>query len=135
MDAENTRLEPGLTGGVSLIVKKEHTAKSMGSGQREVLATPALVALMEAAAEKAVEEKFDKNQQTVGVRIDLTHDKATPVGMKVNANAKLLSINGRMLTFEITAFDEKEDIASGTHIRALATVEALDRLLQKKSKK
>jgi predicted thioesterase len=104
----------------------------MGSGQRDVLATPALAALMEAAAQEAVAACLEENQQTVGTRLDLTHDAATPVGMSVTAEAELAAIEGRTLYFTLTARDEQEIIASGRHTRTLAATASLERLLQKK---
>ncbi|NLC24638.1 MAG: thioesterase family protein [Oxalobacter sp.] len=128
-------LKPGLQGEVSIIVSDAHTARHMGSGGRDVLATPMLVALVEAAAQEAVSSYLAEGQQTVGVHLALTHDAATPVGMQVTATAELVSVNGRTLVFDVKAHDEVERIASGTHSRTLAQAASLDRMLQKKHKK
>lgn len=135
MSRKENRLEPGLQGDVSIMVSDEHTARHMGSGGRDVLATPMLVALVEAAAQEAISPYLGDGQQTVGVHLALTHDAATPVGMQVTATATLVSVSGRTLVFEVSASDEMEKIASGTHSRTLAQAASLDRMLQKKHKK
>ncbi|MDL2284039.1 thioesterase [Oxalobacter sp. OttesenSCG-928-P03] len=135
MKGKGNMLSPGLEGHVSVVVNEQHTARHMGSGNRDVLATPMLVALLEAAAKKAIAPGLAENQQTVGVHLDLTHDAATPVGMQVTAFARLVSVSGRTLVFELSARDEMEKIASGTHTRMLAAAASLDRMLQKKQKK
>ncbi len=128
-------LKPGLSGEVSCLVNEQQTARHMGSGSRDVLATPALVALLEAAAQEALRPHLPENHQTVGIHLELAHDAATPVGMRVTAFAELLSIHGRTLLFRLEARDEMEKIASGTHSRTLAAAASLDRMLQKKAKK
>jgi len=138
MDSEKnskfSNLMPGLSGSMSVIVTEAHTARYLGSGHRQVLGTPALVALMEAAAQKAVDHLLPENHQTVGTHLEIHHDAATPVNMKVTISACLLSVNGRILSFGIEAHDEMECIAKATHSRAIATTASLDRLLKKKIK-
>ncbi len=134
MTDTKSSLVPGLSGSISIVVSEQHTARHMGSGTRDVLATPALVALLEAAAEKAVAGHLPENQQTVGVYLELTHDAATPVGMQVTVSADLTSVHGRTMLFHLKAHDEVEEIASGTHTRTFAARASLDRMLQKKQK-
>jgi predicted thioesterase len=78
----NAALHSGLTGHAELVVGKEHTAPHVGSGAVPVLATPVLVNLLEAAALDAAERYVPAGQQTVGIRLDIRHFAATPVGMK-----------------------------------------------------
>ncbi len=128
-------LKPGLKGNLSFIVEKQHSAIFMGSGTRNVLATPALVAFLEAASQEALNAYLEENYQTVGTYLELSHHGATPIGMRVDVTAELIDVNKRMLTFRLNAFDEIEEIASGKHIRTLALASSLDRMLQKKAKK
>jgi len=125
-------MKAGLRGSASLVVNEQHTARHMGSGNRNVLATPMLVALLEAAAQDAVAAHLAEGQQTVGVHLELTHQAATPVGMRVTAYAELVSVSGRTLLFELRARDEVEEIAAGKHARTLAATASLDRMLQRK---
>lgn len=100
-----------------MIVEAKHTAIGMGSGDLSVLATPAMVALMEGAAMAIGARMCDAGQTTVGVRVDIEHTRATPLGAEVHAEARLVSQDGRALTFEVTAFDERGQIGHGTHER------------------
>jgi fluoroacetyl-CoA thioesterase len=112
-------LQPGLNAEVKITVSESETAAHMGSGLVPVYATPALVALMENAAVRALEEHLPPGKTTVGGQIDLRHLAATPVGMQVRARAELVEMQGRKLTFHIQAWDEAEQIGEANHIRFL----------------
>ena len=103
-------LEPGLHAEVEIAVSEAETAAHLGSGTIAVYATPALVALMENAAVRALEGHLAPGQTTVGGRINVRHLAATPVGMRVHAQAELIEIQGRKLSFRIQAWDEVEQI-------------------------
>ncbi|MCM1511738.1 MAG: thioesterase [Oxalobacter formigenes] len=135
MDKEKEMLISGREGHFSFVVGQEHTARSVGSGQRDELATPALAAFFEAAAQAAAAPCLAEGEQTVGVRLALSHTAATPVGMAVSVCARLVSVRGRELVFQLSARDETEEIASGEHVRMLAKAAVMDRLLQKKYKR
>ncbi len=104
------------------VVTEGWTATAMGSGTVPVLATPALVALMEQAAVRALEGRLPPGQTSVGVRIDVRHLAATPLGMRVRARAALVAAEGRRLTFQIEAWDETEKIGEATHERVVVDV-------------
>jgi len=110
-------LEPGLNAEVETTVSETETAAHLGSGSIAVYATPALVALMENAAVRALEGHLPDGQTTVGGQIDVRHQAATPVGMKVRARAELVEVNGSKLTFRVQAWDEAEQIGESKHIR------------------
>lgn len=113
----------GLKGRAETVVTQENTAQAAGSGLVPVFATPYMVALMEGAAVQAVQASLAPDEGTVGTRLDVTHDAATPVGMKVWAEAELTGVEGRKLTFTVSAFDEAGKIGSGTHQRAVIQTE------------
>ncbi|GLI34595.1 thioesterase family protein [Desulforhabdus amnigena] len=110
-------LEPGMKGTSSGMVDAHNTAIAMGSGEVEVFATPAVVALMEAAAVQCLKGRLAAGETSVGVRMELSHIAATPVGMQVRAEASLEKIDGRRLFFRVTAYDEVEKIGEGEHER------------------
>jgi len=110
-------LECGLAARKELTVEYQHTAKAVASGLAEVYATPMMIALMEHVAYSAVQPHLPPGLSTVGTRIDAQHMAATPVGQKVWATARLTAVEGRKLTFEIEAFDEREQIGSARHER------------------
>lgn len=110
-------LVTGLSGRVEKKVEYKDTAKAVASGLAEVFATPSMIALMENAAYLAVQPQLPKGASTVGIRIDAQHLAATPVGLKVWAEAELVAVDGRKLTFDIQAFDETEKIGEARHER------------------
>lgn len=111
------------TGYAEIIVCEENTASFLGSGLLPVFATPALVALMEKAACEAMKGYLKEGETSVGIEITVKHTAATPVGMKVRAKAEVTEVKGRFYTFRITADDEKGEIGSGIHVRAVINTE------------
>ena len=110
-------LQPGLTGQAETTVTQANTAAAMGSGLLPVFATPCMAALMEAAAVDACQTALDEGSGTVGTRLEITHDPATPIGMTVRAEAVLTAAEGRKLTFTVRAFDGAGPIGGGIHER------------------
>jgi predicted thioesterase len=125
-------LRPGLTGSAEIVVGEEHTAPNVGSGKVHVLATPVMVNLMEAAALAAAERFLPPGQQSLGTHLDVRHVAATPVGMRARARAELLAIEGRRLRFKVEAWDERELIGDGTHVRVIVNVARFDQRVQDK---
>jgi fluoroacetyl-CoA thioesterase len=105
----------GLAGASSTRVTAANTAQALGSGSVPVYATPALVALLEQAAVDALAPHLPAGQTSVGVRIDVQHLAATPIGLEVQAQAVLRAQEGRTLRFDVTAHDDQEQIARGVH--------------------
>jgi len=112
-------LTPGLVGELTASVDHSMLASSIGSGGLDVFSTPSLIALMEHAARNAVEHLLPADQLTVGVRVDVRHLAATPLGAPVSARAELIEVAGRRLVFRVEAFDPQEIIGEGTHERAI----------------
>lgn len=110
-------IEIGRRGRAEAVVTPENTAQAAGSGLVPVFATPWMVALMENAAVQAVQSALAPGEGTVGTRLDVTHDAATPIGLTVWAEAELTAVEGRKLTFAVSAFDEAGKIGGGTHER------------------
>ncbi len=113
--------------GIKLTVEKnvtpDDTALKYGSGLVEVFATPAMIALMERAALELVRPFLAPGQNTVGVEVNISHIKATPVGEKINCEACLKEIDGKRLVFEVNAWDKKGLIGTGTHTRFIIDTE------------
>ena len=110
-------MEIGLTFTSTTVVDNTNTAVALGSGDMEVFATPAMVALMENAAMNAVAPHLEAGQTTVGTEISTTHIKASALGATITATATLTAIEGRKLTFAVTALDGDNIIGEGTHTR------------------
>ena len=125
-------LRLGLKGRAEIVVGEEHTAPKVGSGRVHVLATPVMINLIEAAALAAVEHLLPSGQQSLGTHLDVRHFAATPVGMRVSAEAELVKIDGRLLSFRVSASDAVELIGDGTHERVVVTLDRFDQRVQKK---
>lgn len=106
-------LPAGLSARVELTVTDADTAQALGSGDVPVLGTPRLLALAEAATVAATATRMAPGSTTVGVRVELDHRAATPVGRTVLARARLAKVDGRRLLFEISVTEGGEVIAEG----------------------
>jgi predicted thioesterase len=110
-------LEIGLKYESVVEVTSANSAKTMGSGDMDVFATPSMVALMENAAMMAVASALPEGSATVGTQINTSHIKASPIGATITALAELTEVEGRKLTFAVKAWDEKGVIGEGVHTR------------------
>lgn len=110
-------IEKGLKYESVATVGDGNTAAAMGSGDMPVFATPAMAALMENAAMKAVEGALPEGAATVGTAISISHVKASPVGARITASAELVAVDGRRLVFAVRAWDERGTIGEGSHTR------------------
>ena len=109
----------GMKGEASTLVEREDTAAEVGSGSLLVYATPCMVALMEGAACEAINEALAEDQSSVGISLNIEHLSATPVGLEVKAEAEVTAVEGKIITFAITAYDEAGKIGEGTHKRCV----------------
>jgi predicted thioesterase len=126
------QVEPGFTGTTEIVVGHEHTAPFVGSGRIEVLATPVMINLFEAAALAAIEHLLPAGHQSLGIHLDVSHTAATPIGLRVTASAEVVQVEGRTVTFKVMARDEFEEIGGGTHQRVVVSVARFDERVQRK---
>lgn len=110
-------LEPGIKGTQQMKVCEENSAVAMGSGTLHVFATPAMAALMEETAWKSVQPHLNEGEGTVGTALNIQHTAATPLGMTVTCESELIAVDGRKLTFHVTARDAAGMIGDGEHER------------------
>lgn len=113
----------GMKGEASTLVEREDTALEVGSGSLMVYATPCMVALMEGAACEAIAEALSEDQSSVGIALNIEHLSATPVGLEVRAEAEVTAVEGKIITFTLTAYDEAGKIGEGTHKRCLVNAQ------------
>lgn len=123
-------LENGLSATVRTTVVEENTARTMGSGDLAVFATPAMVALMENAAMTAVTAALPEGSTTVGSEMNCSHIKPSKLGAVITATAVLTAVEGRKLTFTVGASDEQGIIGEGVHIRFIVDRERFMAKLQ-----
>lgn len=101
----------------------------------EVFATGFLVGFLEWACIKAINPHLDwPQEQSVGTHIDVSHEAATPPGLKVTATVELVAIEGRKLIFAVEAHDGVELISKGRHERFVINREKFDAKLNVKVK-
>lgn len=112
-------LEPGRQATVEETVTEEMTAPELGSGDVPVLGTPAVLALVEAAAMAAVADALEPGATSVGTSVELDHLAPTPVGGTVTATAALAEVDGRRLAFRFEVTDGAGPVARGTHVRTV----------------
>ena len=111
----------GMKGEAATLVEKEDTAAEVGSGSLLVYATPCMVALMEGAACEAIADALGEDKTTVGTELSISHISATPVGLEVRAEAEVTAVEGKIITFQVTAYDEAGKIGEGTHKRCIVS--------------
>ena len=122
----------GMKAEVSSLVEREDTALEVGSGSLLVYATPCMVALMEGAACEAIAAALPEEKTSVGIELNISHLSATPVGLGVRAEAEVTAVDGSIITFQLTAYDEAGKIGEGTHKRAvISTQRFLDKTYSK----
>lgn len=111
----------GMKGEAVTLAEREDTAKEVGSGSLLVYATPCMVALMEGAACDAIADALSDTETSVGTELNIQHLSATPVGLEVRAEAVVTAVEGRVITFDVHAYDEAGEIGKGTHKRVVVS--------------
>ena len=117
-------LKIGLTGRADAQVTSDKTAAACGSGSLPVFGTPFLLALMEEATCNSLEGRLEDGRSSVGVSMEVQHSAASPVGIKVWAESELTKIDGKMLTFTVTAYDEAGVIGTASITRCIIRSES-----------
>ncbi|MCX7903695.1 MAG: thioesterase family protein [Caloramator sp.] len=128
------KIKVGLNSVIETTVQEKDSAANYVNGFIDVLSTPSLIGLLECAAKNAVDLHLPTGYSTVGIRVDVKHLAATPIGMKVKAMAELIEVDGKRLVFKIEAYDEKEKIMEGLHERFIVDVEKFMQKIKDKAK-
>ena len=125
-------MTPGLMGKAEMVVSEGDLVSKSGVMNVDVLSTPRLIELLEAAAVDAISESVASDQTSLGTLVRIKHLSPTPLGMKVVAHALLKEVDKNRLLFLVDAYDEMEKVAEGEHERVLVQSE---RFLQKVKRK
>ncbi|MCE9654630.1 thioesterase family protein [Clostridium celatum] len=110
-------IKVGITGETKDVVNESNIAKTLRSGELKVYATPAMVALMEEAAYKSIQDELEEGKGSVGILMNIKHLTSTPIGMEVIAKSELIEIDRKRMVFKVEAFDERGKIGEGIHER------------------
>ncbi|CAG0985283.1 Fluoroacetyl-CoA thioesterase [Burkholderiales bacterium] len=132
-------LKPGLEHELRFVVTASKTVPALYPESPDFQAMPAvfatgyLVGFLEWACLLVAKPHLDPGEQTVGTRVAVSHEAATPPGLVVTARAKLVGVDGRKLRFEVEADDGVDLIARGTHERAVIVRATFDTRLAAKA--
>jgi fluoroacetyl-CoA thioesterase len=124
----------GAKGKFEQLVETRHLASELDSSLAAVLSTPTMIAMMEQAAIEAIKPFLDAGESSVGMSIEVSHTAATPPGHRARAEAELTKVEGRRLEFSVRAFDDVEQIGSGSHRRAVVDAAKFNDRLKAKQK-
>lgn len=124
----------GVKGNFEQLVEKRHLASELDSSLASILSTPTMVAMMEQAAIEAIKPFLDAGESSVGMSIEVSHTAATPPGHRARAEAEVTKVEGRRLEFSVRAFDDVEQIGSGSHRRAVIDAAKFNDRLKTKQK-
>ena len=124
----------GAKGTFEQAVETGHLASELDSSLASVMSTPTMVAMMEQAAINAIKPFLDDGESSVGMTIEVSHTAATPPGHRARAEAEVTKVEGRRLEFSVRAFDDVEQIGSGTHRRAVIDAAKFNDRLKTKQK-
>ena len=120
------------TNTVTFLVDEDRLACTVKSGSLRVLATPMMIAGMEQAACELLQQFLDEGQTSVGTAMQVEHVAATPCGMEVTAQAKIVSQDGRQVNFEVSAWDRDGEIGHGVHTRFIVDAERFQKKADRK---
>ncbi len=116
MDTESLK---GLTNSKEIVVRHEDTAAVYGSGTLEVFATPAMVGLMEQTCLESVNDQVGEGNTTVGIKVNISHLKASPIGSHIRCESKVTETDGRRIVFEVHCYEGETLIGEGFHERVI----------------
>ena len=128
-------LRPGISKVHRLIVDSERTISFMGEEGR-VYGTPWLCRDIEQTCRDILLDHADAGEDSVGMEVVLRHTAPTLMGMQVEITATVSAVDGRKVTFDVSAKDELEPIGGGTHTRFVVDVgKSHERLKAKAAKR
>ncbi|MCI1944583.1 thioesterase family protein [Clostridium luticellarii] len=123
-------LREGITSTMEIYITENDTAKKMGSGNLNVFATPAMIALIENTCKNCVDLHLPSGYTTVGIEVNVKHIKPSPVGVKVRCEAVLQKIDRKKLFFKVEAWDNTGKIGEGSHVRYIVNSENFMKKMQ-----
>jgi len=132
-------LQPGASAHFEFVVTPHKTVPALYPEAPEFVAMPAVfatgfhVGLMEWAALKALQPHMDEGEGSLGIHIDVSHTAATLPGQTITVTAEVTKVEGRRVTFEVSAHDGIEAIGKGTHQRMVVPWERFTKKINQKA--
>jgi fluoroacetyl-CoA thioesterase len=124
----------GAKGSYAKTVETADLASTLDNSLAAVMSTPTMIAMMELAAMNAIKQYLEPGESSVGMSIDVQHSAATPPGHRVRAEAEVTTVEGRRLELAVRAFDDVEQVGSGSHRRAVIDAAKFNDRLKPKQK-
>ena len=118
-----TTMQPGLTHKFSFKVSDAKTVpqlypeSAIFTGMPRVFATGYMVGLFEWACTELLAKHLDTGEGSLGTHVDFSHDAATPPGLTVTVEARVIAVEGPKVTFEVSGHDGIDRIGGGRHER------------------
>lgn len=125
-------IKTGTVGEERFVVDEKHLIDFAHDGMPKILCTPWLIWFMEHSARNAVLPFLDAGESTVGVTVNIEHIAPTPPGAAVVCRARVIFVDGPVITFQLEARDEHEKIAGGTHKLRVIQAKRLAKRVQQK---
>ena len=116
-------LEVGLAREDSRVVGPEDSAQRVSTLVPDVYASARMIGFAETVCAELMAEHLPAGEGSVGIGFNLTHEAATPIGMRVTMKVTLVALEGKICTFEVEGRDELDRICSGKHVRAIIRTE------------
>jgi len=125
----------GTVGEERFVVSEQHLIDFAHDGMPQVLCTPWLIWFLEHAARNAVLPLLEPGESTVGVVVNIEHTAATPLGAQVVCRARVIYVDGPLISFQFEAHDDHEKIAGGTHKLRVVQAAGLAKKVEGKTRK
>lgn len=107
----------------TFIVKESETARKMGSGDLNVLATPAMIAMVENTAKEAIRRQLKETESSVGTFIETHHLRPSKVAAEITVTVLVIRHEGSKIDFSFEVFDGERLVGTGKHQRAVILTE------------
>jgi fluoroacetyl-CoA thioesterase len=126
------KLEPGM-----FIEKRIETSPDMAASRfhessPRVLSTPSLITFLQTTCADLMAPFLDEGEMAVSTRIEMNHFASTPIGMTITIRAEVKEIDRNRIFFQVQAFDEMEEIASGYNDMFVINEERFERGIKRK---
>ena len=123
----------GTVGELAIPTDMKHAVEFHGDGMPAVVSTPHLVGFLERTAHETIAACLDADERSVGIELDIRHLAPTPVGQTIHCTARVISVEGSKVQFQIEARDAHEVIVRGLHKRAVIRTESFSRRVKAKN--
>ena len=127
-----TKPRIGMSGEQNFDVGPSNRISFADARMPSILATPWLIAHLEYTARDAIADCLEEGERSVGTFVEVEHLAPAPEGARVTCRARVIHVDGPIVTFQVEARDEIEPIARGIHRRRVIDVDRFARRVARK---